>query len=222
MLSTVRKWVLQRVWYVHAPVVLLATVSTRELLALLEDAAKPSHDRLHLQEVFTSGRRYQITKKQAGFDLLTTSRSYWRYTESWFGVRKRTRSAARLSADTLDLDAGITRLEIRTHFRLGYLLDVVWVPLFFTTIVVAMPWPWWVLAVVVLALFGLSFAYHYQQAAHQANEMLFFLDKALADVLIHSLPELEATASGEVVYMNDAFADAWEKFYQSHRDEANP
>ncbi len=220
MLSTVRDWILQRLWFVHVPLVLLVSLPTRELLKVLEDAAKPSRDRLHLQEVFTSGRRYQIVKTKTGFELLTTSRSYWRYTESWFGVRRRTRAASKLVAETLHLDAGLTRIAIRTHIRLGYLLDVVWVPLFFSTIILALPWLWWGIAGVVV-MFGLSFAYHYYQAAYQANEMLFFLDKALADVLIHELPELAATGAEEVVYMEDAFADAWEKFYKSHSDKAD-
>lgn len=221
MRSTVRDWILQRLWYVHAPLVLLVSLPTGDLLKLLDDAAKPSRDRLHLQEVFTSGRRYQITRTKAGFDLLTTSRSYWRYTESWFGVRRRTRAAAKLVAETAHLNAGLTRVGVRTHIRLGYLLDVVWVPGFFATIVVAMPWPWWALLGVILTLFSLSFAYHYYQAAHQANEMLFFLDKALADVLVHDLPQLPATGAAEVVTINHAFAEAWEKFYESHSDDAD-
>ena len=220
MLITVRQWILQRLWYVHAPVVLLLTVSVREVFALLEDASKPSRDRLHLQELFTSGRRYQLARKKSGFEMLTTSKSYWRYTESLFGVRRRTRAAAKLVADLADTEAELTRLEIRTHIRIGYLVDVIWIPLFFTSIVVAMPWAWWASVIIVLILFTLSFLYHYYQAAHQANEMIFFLNKALHDVLIHNLPELAASA-GDVIDMNDGFADAWEKFYQQHSDEAN-
>ncbi len=218
MLSTFRQWLLQRLWFVHAPLVLLTSLPTSELLTVLEDAAKPHRDRLHMQEVFTSGRRYQLTKKSQGFNLLTTSRSYWRYTESWFGVRRRTRAAAKLVAETIHLDAGLTRLSVRTHIRLGYLLDVVWVPTFFATIVIAMPWPWYGILCILVILYSLSFAYHYYQAAHQANEMLFFLNKALADVLVHNLPELAPSGADEVVTLNDTFADAWERFYQYHSD----
>ncbi|MEO0565185.1 MAG: hypothetical protein AAF125_23965, partial [Chloroflexota bacterium] len=107
--------------------------------------------------------------------------------------------------------------EARTRIRIGYLVDVLWIPLFFSSILVAVPVAWWARVVGVLLLFGTSYGYHYFQAAYQANEMLFFLHKALRPHLVHDVPEL-APATGDTVTMdiNQAFPQAWERFYQQH------
>jgi hypothetical protein len=216
MILSFRRWLLRRIWYVYPHLTLLINLPADEVVSLLEEAARPSKDRLHLQEIFLSGRRYLLEKRKGGFTLLTTSKSYWRYTEGLLGIRRRTRSAAKMVTYTVNIDAGYTRMEVRQHIRLGYLIDILWIPLFLSTIMLGVPWPWWTGVVMGVILLGLSYGYHYYNAAFQANEMAFFLLKVLREHMVTDLPEL-APSSSNVMYSEQSFTSEWEKFYQSRR-----
>jgi hypothetical protein len=201
-------------WYVHAPVVLLVKAPPDECLHLLQESVKPSRDRLHLQDLFAHGRRYSLEKRQDGFTMLTTSKQYWRYTEGMLRLRRRTRASARLEATMERVGEQFTRMELNVHFRPFYLLDIIWIPAFFTSIIIPMPWAWWLTALISVTMFGLSYVYHYYNAAYQANEMIFFIEKVLKEKLVTSLPSLDATTP-DVVTAD--FAQEWERFFDSHR-----
>jgi len=217
MFRRLRTWLAGRFWYVYPHTTLLVDLPAAALFKHLEAASVPSKERLHLQEIFVGGRRYRLKKTKDGFSVLTTGKTYWRYTEGLLRARKRTRAAARLLANVTELDAGLTRVEIKTHMRLGYLIDVLWVPLFFSSIVWFMPWPWYGVAWVIVTMFALSFGYHYYQALFQANEMSFFIHKALKDHAATDIPEL-ATTANDTLFM-DQFASEWNRFYRSHSDD---
>ncbi|MEO0562700.1 MAG: hypothetical protein AAF125_11330, partial [Chloroflexota bacterium] len=96
MLQRLRQWFVKRFWFVFPHFTMLIDLGPNQLYAMLQEAAKPSKDRLHLQEVFLSGRRYRIEQRDGVISVVTTSKSYWRYTEGLLSTRRRTRSAAKL------------------------------------------------------------------------------------------------------------------------------
>lgn len=206
--------------YFHRQKALLAHASPAACLRLLTDAARPSRDRLHLQDLFISGRRYQVQQSEGGFEVLTTSNHYWRYTEGMWRLRQRTRPVTRLVGQMEPVGEAYTRITLTTRIRRMYLLDVIWIPLFVTTIVLPMPWAWWLRLTIVLVLFALSYVYHYYNAANQANALTFFVDKALQDKLVVGLPGLAANTQ-DVVHMNADFEQAWTRFYERTNQEAD-
>jgi hypothetical protein len=217
MLKRLRQWVLNRFWYVCQRQTLLVQGQPERVIALLQASSKPKHDQLHLQDLFVGGRRYHIQPWRGGAALLTSSKTYWRYTESLFRNPRRTRAVARVIAQTSPLQDDLTRLQLSGHIRAGYLLDVIWIPLFFSLIFGALPLPLF-RVVIIVVIFGLSYGYHYYQAAYQANEIIYFVNKVLAPHRVDHLPEL-ATAPDDTLYMNDSFQAEWERFYQAHREE---
>lgn len=216
MIQWVRRSLGRLFWYVRPPVILLAQGTPAECLHLLQSSAKPSRERLQLQELFAGGRRYALEPSADGFTMLTTSKQYWRYTESMLRPRRRTRASARLNVTLTGVGGQFTRLELHAHFRVFYLLDVIWIPAFFASIILPMSWAVWLRAALVGGLFGLSYIYHYFNAAYQAHEMIFFVEKVLKERIVTNLPTLD-TASADVV--NADFEQEWERFFNAYRGE---
>ena len=212
-----QEWLANRFWYVRQEGVLLVRATPAACVQMLNEAAQPSRKRLHLQELFVDGRRYELRERGDQFEVQTTSSHYWRYTEGIFQLRRRTRPVARLTGQMSRVGDDYTRIVMSARIRRLYLLDVIWIPLFVTSIVVPMPWEWWLRGGLVLLLFGLSYTYHYYNAAYQANEMAFFVEKALQDHLVTGLPSMGAQTE-DVVRMNADFEQEWERFYQQRRD----
>ncbi|MEM6281070.1 MAG: hypothetical protein AAF787_02670, partial [Chloroflexota bacterium] len=71
--NLITRYLRSRFWFVHPAVTLLAHITPDETLAMLATGTKPHRDRLHLQELFAEGRRYQIEKRQRGFVMHTNS-----------------------------------------------------------------------------------------------------------------------------------------------------
>lgn len=211
-----RQRVLNRLWYVTPTVPMLVSLSAETIAPVLQESATPSQKRLHLRDLFRRGRRYQIEAKRGGFTIQTSSKDYWRYTEGMFRLRRRTRSTCTLNATTRTLNDDLTQLDLRAHIRPTYLLDVLWLPAFITSILVFMPWSWWFMLISVGVMVGLSFVYHYFHALYQANEMLFFVETALKEHLIDELPTLEANTV-DMIQTQQGFEQAWEQFYRSQK-----
>lgn len=216
----IRTRFLNRIWYVTPIVPLVVALPRDRVTEQLQLAAQPSQKRLHLRDLFTRGRRYQLDLRAGGFRMHTTSTDYWRYTEGMFRLRRRTRASCTLDGNTQPLSDTMTALHMRAHIRLSYLLDVLWIPSFITSILVFMPWSVALIVVLMLVLFGLSFVYHYYHALYQANEMLFFVEKSLDEFIVTELPTLQ-DSSADVVSLEQAFRDEWERFYRSHRPHDN-
>ncbi len=211
------QYIINHSWHVHPQTVLLAEATPDDCLHTLRQAVKPKRDKLHLQDLFNHGRRYDIQPRTDGFTIVTNSKHYWRYTEGMWAVRRRTRAAALVRGTFTPVADDYTRIAVSGRFRLGYLLDVVLLPGFMTSIVVFMPWPLGWVGGLVAALFGLSYLYHYYQAAYQANEMVFFIKKVLQEKLVTNLPTLQAE-NPDILRSRQEFEQAWERFYAAHRD----
>lgn len=204
----------RQVWYTGAPVVLVMRASPAVCLHTLMTAAKPSTSRLHLRNLFAHGRRYFIQPQQDGFQLTTTSKVIWRY-------RQRTSSSAVLDAHFSSLDDDVTRIQLRARLRPLYMLSALLIPAFMTTILVYVPWHPALILAALAALYGLSWAGHRLNAALEVSAMVWFVQKALEDLVPAEIMTLGALAADQVVhYDTQDFEQAWEKFYEQHSQDA--
>ncbi|MBI5668657.1 MAG: hypothetical protein HZC41_11680 [Chloroflexi bacterium] len=203
------QWLLDALWYVHPPVALAVQAAPVECLAALAVAAKPSQQRLHLRNLFTEGRRYHLQATADGFRLTSTSKIPWR--------RGRTTVAALLIGD-FTAGNGVTRVALRARMRLPYFLDIFLIPSFITSIMVFAPWPMWLITLLALVLYGLSWTWHRLTAAMQAAEMIYFVQKALEDLTPYQTPALGQSAPDVV-----DFRDEWERFFnqRKHNDSVD-
>jgi hypothetical protein len=211
LLHWIDRHLLPRVWYVHAPVVIMIRATPSTCLQTLTNAARPSTKRLHLRNLFASGRRYHIQAERDGFKMTTTSKLRWHY-------RRRTSSTAVMYGALSPLGEDMTRIQLRARINVGYLLDTFLIPGFMTTIIVFVPWNPLIIAVVLLALFTLSWAGHRSTAMLEASEMAWFVQKALDDLVPAEIISLGAS-NADIVDGSQDFEEAWRKFYEAHRDK---
>ena len=208
-----KRWVLRHVWYVQSPYVIVIRATPSTALQMLKTASRPSTDRLHLRSVFMSGRRYQFQMSESGFRLQTTSKVSWHY-------RRRTSSAAILNANFVSVNNDVTRIQLQSRIRLSYFLNVLFIPVGIGTIIVYVPWNPLAIAAILIFLFLLSWIGHRSQAALEAQEMLYFIQKALEDLDTGEIPSLSSSSStSNVIYSEKAFERAWERFYEDHKGE---
>jgi hypothetical protein len=180
----------------------------------LRTAAKPSTERLHLRNVFAGGRRYFLQANDGGFMMTTTAKQSWRYAH-------RT-SAITIMRGFLRREQDMTFVEMHSRMKIGYLLDVLLLPTFITSLIIAMPWHSIVVVCLIVALYGLSWFGHRYNATLEAYEMLFFVEKTFEDYQPPLMPMLDAQGA-EVVYdRRRDFATAWQTFYEdvvdSHKE----
>lgn len=200
---------LDRLWFVHAPVVLIVRATPAICLQTLITATRPSTQRLHHRNLFASGRRYELQSREGGFRLRTTSKVIWHY-------RYRTRSAAVLDGMFYEMGDDITRIQLDTHISIREILDFVLIPTFMASIIIFVPWHPAVVTSLVAALYGLSWTAHRYNAAFEANEMVFFVQKVMEDLEPAEIKSLQST-SPDLIYHQ--FDDEWEKFYQRHSQD---
>lgn len=173
-------------------------------------AAKPSANRLHLRNLFAGGRRYYLQPQADGFRLTSDNRL------PWGGRRNRSRVAAMVYGKLSSLDEEITFIRLHARVNALYLLSGLVLPIFFTSIVVYMPWSRVVVSVIIVLLFTLSLLGYRFNAALQVNEMVYFVQKALEDLPPAELSGLPA--SGPDVVMTD-FREQWYKFYREQTEQ---
>ena len=195
------------VWYVHSPAALMVQAAPVECMQALAVAAKPSQQRLHLRNLFTEGRRYYLQPALDGFRLTSSSRIPWR--------RGRTTIAAVLLGRFSDAGDGATRLELYARMRLVYFLDIFFIPSFITSIMVFAPWPTWLITLLAVALYALSWTWHRLTATLQAADMVYFVQKALEDLTPYQTPALAASAPDVVA---PDFRQEWERFYHQRKN----
>jgi len=197
---------LDRLWYLHAPAQFTITLPPHMAIAALQTAARPSIERLHLRSVFADGRRYYLQAEPDGFRMTTNAKESWRYAH-------RT-SPVTIMFGVFDSDRDLTRVTLRSRMRLTYLLDVLWLPAFMSSLIIMTPWPPLLVGALVVAFCGLSWLGHRYHAALEAYEMLYFVEKAFEDFLSPLPPQIEHTGAGVVYDLQRDFASAWEAFYQ--------
>lgn len=202
-------WFLNRVWYVHLPVVMLIQATPERCLQTLAAAARPSTQRLHLRSVFSDGRRYQFQPYAAGFRMTTTHKVSWHY-------RRRTNSVTILSGVLSGVGEDVTRIHLQVRIRIMYLLDAFLIPTLMASIILFVPWPLVIRAVVLAAMYVLSWVAHRYNARLEGHEMVYFVQKALEDFGPAKVAALAGSAP-EVIY--SGFEDEWQKFYQEHKDD---
>ena len=201
--------ILGRVWFLHPPYQLTVALSSAMALQVLGTAAKPSTTRLHLRNVFAQGRRYSVYwLGDNRFQLVTTSKVAWHY-------RRRTSPTSVMLGTLTAIDAQTTRLELTSHVRLFYMLEFLLLPTFVSSLIVSMPWGTPMVLGLILALYSLSWFAHRYTAVLEAQEMVFFVEKAFEEHLPRMVGAL--VEGGNLVY--DApnlrgFERAWQNFYE--------
>mgnify|MGYP000440742314 CR=1 FL=1 len=204
--------ILRRVWYLNAPVVLMIHATPSICLHTLATAAKPSTQRLHHRNLFAQGRRYFVQLRRNGnFRVTTTSRVIWRY-------RQRTNSSAILTGTFSPFGDDITRIHLQSRISAAYILMGMPIPIFITSIIFYAPWNPAVIVWAGAALFTLSFLGRRYNAALEANEMVWFVQKVLDDLVPAEVMTLGADTSN-TIYDNRDFEEAWRKFYDEHKSE---
>jgi hypothetical protein len=205
--QTWQRRLLGLLWYVHAPVILIVHATPTACLQILATTTRPSTQRLQHRNLFVSGRRYDLQARQNGFRMRTTSKVSWHY-------RYRTRSAAVLDGTFFEMSNEITRIQLDTHISIRELVDFVLVPSFMTSIILFVPWHPAVIAGLVFTLYSLSWIAHRNNATLEANEMIFFVQKALEELEPADIKSLDASTP-DLIY--GQFDDEWEKFYRRHQ-----
>lgn len=198
-------WLRDHVWYLHTPVILLVYATPGVCLQTLITNAKPSTQRLHLRDLFIQGRRYQITPRRDGFNLTTTSKIIWQY-------RKRTSSSSQLSGKFSSMGEDITRIRLHSHIAPTYLLDVLLIPTFITSLLVFMPWNPLVIIILCVILYLLSWVGHRYNARLEAHEMIWFVQKSLEELVPATIHELDASTDHIIIYRE--FEEIWQRFYE--------
>lgn len=198
------RYILPRIWYVHSPVVLLVRAAPAAILGQIAAESRPSVQRLHQRNLFAQGRRYHVRPQANGFRLTTTSSMRFRY-------RKRTSSAAVMHATCSTTGGGFTRLQLKTRMNIDYLLETFLVPVIMASILWYVPWHRAVIAGAILAVLALSWLGHRYNAALEANEMVWFVQKVLEDVIHRDVLPL-ASETDNTIYQD--FAAEWGKFYE--------
>jgi hypothetical protein len=203
----------RRLWFVQDTGDMLVTLQPLMIMQILALAARPSTQRLHLRDVFVGGRRYELTSSKSGFTLTTTARVWWHY-------QRRTQSAAVLRATFVDVSPDVTRITLRATVRPMNLLQTFLLPLFVTSIILFVPWNPLVIIAVAVAMVMLAWLDYTFTAALEANEMLYFVHKALSDFAAEVLPL--ASHRIDVDGLTQDFETEWERFIRTHSESPVP
>ena len=196
----------QAVWQLHPPVVFVVRATPVECLQTLVRAAKPSTQRLHLRNLFAEGRRYYVQPQPNGFKLTSDNRRLW-------GGRRRARVAAVVLGGFSSPEDDVTFIRLHSRINLIYLLSALLIPLFFSSIIIYMPWSPLLIGVIILLLFVLSLIAHRFNAALQVNALIYFVQTVIEDLPQIEVAELPANGP-DVVLPNNDFREQWRKFYR--------
>ncbi len=207
-----RTAVLNRIWYVHPAVVLLLQLPTGLCLPMLTTAAKPSTERLHLRNLFISGRRYYFRATKNGFQMNSNSKIPW--------LQRRTRLSAVMFGSITETESGLTRLRLTARMTPWHFINIFLLPVWMSALVIFGPFTVAAKVLAVFLLFAFSWIGHWYGAVLQALDMVYFVQVALEEFIMTDIAALPAKAD-EVVYAHD-FQEAWDKFYEEHKSEREP
>jgi hypothetical protein len=199
------------VWYVHPVVIFTVESPAADCVRALAEGTRPRLDRLQLRNLYVDGKRYYFDLRTKGFRLSTDSSLPWR-------TRTRTAVAAVMQGELTPAGESTTRVHLRAHMRWLYLLDVLPIPAFISSLLIFAPWSPAVIGVLIVTLFGLSFTWHRLTAALQATDMVFFVQKVLEDFAPAEPLQLKM-GGPEVINSSGDFRREWERFYEQYKDE---
>ena len=210
ILGRLRRFVLHRAWYVHTPVIMMICASPQTCINTLKTVAQPSTNRLHHRNLFARGRRYHVQPRREGFRMTTTNSRRFRY-------RKRTSPTAVMWGTFADVDDKLTRLTLRSRINTSFLMDTFLVPLGLGVLMVYMPWQPGLIALCFLLVLLFSWIAHRSQVVLEASEMIWFVRQALDELAPSNVMSLEPGERADVIYDQQEFEDAWEKFYRGQQ-----
>lgn len=197
----------------HEPLTLLVQAAPSQCLSVMITVAKPSAKRLEWRDLFSEGRRYYIDpltepSGALGFRMTCNSAIRWR-------VRQRSGEIAVLHGTFEPVDPTITRLQLHVRMAIPYLLDIFWIPLLASLIILPMGWDTPFSLVLTISFYVLSWIAHRANAQLQAIEMIYFVQRALSEFAPGNIPELSSSAP----YSD--FSTEWAKFYEQQTGEAS-
>jgi hypothetical protein len=197
----------------HPPVMIAVRATPAECLQTLTLASRPRLERLHLRDLFENGRRYEVARVKDGFQVTSTARILWG------AARARTPVAATVYGSFILPGNDLTLVRLHVGASRLTMLRSLFLPLWATFFVLALSWP----LLPTVALIGLFLLMGWTaarlNAALQALEVVFFVQKVLADLPAGELPAL-APARPDVIRptADYDFSAAWQQFYNEKRD----
>lgn len=201
---------LPQLWRVSPMVALAVMASPAEILAALNQAARPSQARLQHRDLFAGGRRYYLRARQNGFELRSDSARFW-------NRRQRSDRAAVLEGEFGQAGA-VTTLRLRARLRTAHLLISLLFPLWMALLVMSAPWSPALTAIIVGALLSFALAASHFNAALQASEMIFFVRKVLQDLPTGEVAALGAASEVVIDPVQREFSAEWQRFYEDRRE----
>jgi hypothetical protein len=199
-----------RLWFVQRPRVLAVLSTPAQLYDALATAARPSQERLHHRNLFAGGRRYYLRLIPQGFELRCDSKAFW-------NSRQRTARSAVVHG-VVTQTGDLTTLRLEARIRVAYLLRSLFMPVWMTGLVIAAPWSPLVTGVLLVGLLGFGLAGSHFEAALQAHEMMFFVEKALEELPEGEIARLPAqTESAVITPTQREFSGEWARFYEKQR-----
>ncbi len=188
------------------------SASPSDCMVTLVTASRPSQARLHLRNLFASGRRYYLHPQKDGFVLQSDAVTLW-------NRRRRTRRSARLAGALTDLGS-ITTVRLDAQLRASHALMAMLLPAWMAGLVVYAPWHPYVIATVVIALFLLAGMWLRLDAALQAHDMIYFVRKALEDLPAGEIAALAQQTDDVITPREREFRVEWDRFYDEMRAAA--
>lgn len=212
-------WRLQRLlrmWSIHTPIVLVVKGTPDACLGLLANAAKPRAARLDLRNLYTSGRRYEVTRRGEGFRLRTTHKVAWH-------PRRRSTSAAVMNGTLTPLNDDLTRIALTARISIDCLVNTLLFPTAMGFIIGGVLWPPLAISTLLGVLYGLSWTGNRANAVLEVNEMVFFVQQSLEELGTAEMPTLANVGMNgskpDTIHTQRDFRREWEKFYREHAEE---
>lgn len=199
--------ILSRLWALLPAQMMQLMPSPGNCLYILQQTARPNVKRLEFRDLFADGRRYFLQPNSTQTFKMTTTRKK-------AGYYRRRIVACTVVHGHFSEQAGTTTLRLKTRMRIGYALEALVLPFFFSSLVIYMPWPQAIIIGIVLGLFVFSWLGHRYHAALEAHAMLVFIRRALADHVQIPAPQI-SNEGGDIVYDSQRqFQQVWEQFYE--------
>lgn len=204
---------LSRLRTLHPPVMIAVRATPPEVLQTLVLASRPRLDRLHLRDLFHNGRRYEVLHSRDSFQVTSTARLLWGASQA------RTPVAATVYGSFITPAEGLTLVRLHAGASQMTMIRGLLLPLWASFFVLALSWPLAPSLAVIGLMLGLGWVGARLNAALQALELVFFVQKVLADLPAGEVPTLVPGSPDVVRTPGDRdFQAVWERFYEEKSD----